>query len=580
MSSMSHATAVDSEFSWISKSKIDAVAFHTTMTSPTLSHSVSAGDDLNTPPTPPYLSDVESRFYYSGLPSKPALIARTGSALWEVPTGPETYPREKELGVVGRHAINDMWRVLAPKVRDILNKAQVEWTSIDVVRIGYVDEHPAPVVLWIGIYPGSQVTYTVNYETAVQCKDLLLQHDINDVEVEMRHSEVIRCAGPQLFQPAYNSDPTASHRQPFTSTLGIPICAKDTPWYEGTTGFFLDEYVDGGRLLLVTARHVVLPGSDNEAYEHRCEQDCKSAHRDVLILSDPSFHQHLASITGEIDEQRDIKKLLTKRIGRMVGRRDDGAVREEQDAIYAIRKAEEKETALTDLHHELSTQWAPSDNRVVGHVVFSPPIAAGIGAERYTRDIAVIVTDASKIDPASFAGNAIDLGFKFPPQKLAKMVNTDPEDPEQFEFPDDRLLRLRGTITEEEMRKPTTYDTNGEPGIMVLKLGKATDLTVGRASTVFSVTRPYFGPSQKGLGESMEWAILPFDKKSGAFSARGDSGSVVVDGAGRIGGLLTGGSGTTDSTDMTYVTPISFVMDTIRSCEFLANANIKSGLSA
>jgi len=48
--------------------------------------------------------------------------------------------------------------------------------------------------------------------------------------------------------------------------------------------------------------------ADNEAYEHGCEQDCKSEHRDVLILSDPSFYQHLASITGEIDEQRDIKK--------------------------------------------------------------------------------------------------------------------------------------------------------------------------------------------------------------------------------------------------------------------------------
>ena len=48
--------------------------------------------------------------------------------------------------------------------------------------------------------------------------------------------------------------------------------------------------------------------ADNEAYEHGCEQDCKSEHCDVLILSDPSFYQHLASITGEIDEQRDIKK--------------------------------------------------------------------------------------------------------------------------------------------------------------------------------------------------------------------------------------------------------------------------------
>jgi len=74
----------------------------------------------------------------------------------------------------------------------------------------------------------------------------------------------------------------------------------------------------------------------------------------------------------------------------MVGRTDDEAVREQQEASYAIGKAEEKEMVLTDLHHEISTQWAPSDNRVVGRVVFSPAIAAGVGPERYTRDIAVI----------------------------------------------------------------------------------------------------------------------------------------------------------------------------------------------
>jgi len=74
-------------------------------------------------------------------------------------------------------------------------------------------------------------------------------------------------------------------------------------------------------------------------------------------------------------------------------------------------------------------------------------------------------------------------------------MNTDPEDPEKLEFPDDRLLRLHGTIPEEGMRKPETYDINGEPGIMVLKLGKTTNLTVGRVSTILSVTRDLPSPS-------------------------------------------------------------------------------------
>jgi hypothetical protein len=53
----------------------------------------------------------------------------------------------------------------------------------------------------------------------------------------------------------------------------------------------------------------------------------------------------------------------------------------------------------------------------------------------------------------------------------------------------------------------------------------------------------------------MEFAIHTYNHKVGPFSAPGDLGSIVIDGLGHIVGMLTGGSGKTDSTDMTYVTP-------------------------
>ena len=48
------------------------------------------------------------------------------------------------------------------------------------------------MVVWIGINPDSQVSYKDHYDTAVQCKELLMDHDIKDVEVEMRRSKVVR----------------------------------------------------------------------------------------------------------------------------------------------------------------------------------------------------------------------------------------------------------------------------------------------------------------------------------------------------------------------------------------------------
>lgn len=67
---------------------------------------------------------------------------------------------------------------------------------------------------------------------------------------------------------------------------------------------------------------------------------------------------------------------------------------------------------------------------------------------------------------------------------------------------------------------------------------------------------------------SMEWAILPYDNKSDAFSALGDSGSIIADGHGRIGGLLTGGTGKSLSLDITYATPFFWLFPRIKKNGF------------
>ena len=62
----------------------------------------------------------------------------------------------------------------------------------------------------------------------------------------------------------------------------------------------------------------------------------------------------------------------------------------------------------------------------------------------------------------------------------------------------------------------------------------------------------------------MEVAIYPHSNKEGPFSAPGDSGSIVVDGWGLIVGLLSGGAGASDSTDVTYLTPYFWLEQRIK----------------
>lgn len=95
-------------------------------------------------------------------------------------------------------------------------------------------------------------------------------------------------------------------------------------------------------------------------------------------------------------------------------------------------------------------------------------------------------------------------------------------------------------------------------------------MTVGRATTSASYTRKYLSDNNNSTIVSKELTILPFAQSSRALSAEGDSGFVVID----------GGGGGTDSTDVTYGTPISFVMEIIRRYKPLANAYLKSVLPA
>jgi hypothetical protein len=102
-------------------------------------------------------------------------------------------------------------------------------------------------------------------------------------------------------------------------------------------------------------------------------------------------------------------------------------------------------------------------------------------------------------------------------------------------------------------------DANGEECLLVVKNGSSTGVTIGRTTGIMSFVREYF---EDGTHEtSMELAIYPYGHKDGAFSAPGDSGSIIADGRGRIVGLLTGGAGRKDSTDVTYASPFFWVFD-------------------
>lgn len=97
-------------------------------------------------------------------------------------------------------------------------------------------------------------------------------------------------------------------------------------------------------------------------------------------------------------------------------------------------------------------------------------------------------------------------------------------------------------------------DQTNSPALSILKRGGTIGVTCGVANEDESEVRTYFSDNSSLI--SKKWPILSFDKSFAPFSARGDSGSILVDAKGLMGGMLTGDSGLSAKTDVTYATPM------------------------
>nr|VWO98515.1 Cytochrome P450 monooxygenase CYP52X1 [Ganoderma boninense] len=111
------------------------------------------------------------------------------------------------------------------------------------------------------------------------------------------------------------------------------------------------------------------------------------------------------------------------------------------------------------------------------------------------------------------------------------------------------------------MRTPNNKSRNGDPTRYVIKRGLTTLTTIGCLNGFESHVRRYYA---LGSRDSVEVAVYPYDRHSGVFSEEGDSGSMIVDGCGDFVALLTSGTGTTESTDVTFGTPMHWLWEVIK----------------
>ena len=160
--------------------------------------SITGDDSLSQPsclrlPSPP--TETEARLNCCGISSQPFPVARSTTAVWKASNDQESLKPKKSFAPhsASEH-LHGVWDTLASDLHLLLNKIEVEWTSINCIYKENKKEgnkKHAPVVL-IGVMPGS-LCGNKEVEMVSQCLELLKTHNITDVDVEIGEFKIVPC---------------------------------------------------------------------------------------------------------------------------------------------------------------------------------------------------------------------------------------------------------------------------------------------------------------------------------------------------------------------------------------------------
>jgi hypothetical protein len=131
-------------------------------------------------------------------------------------------------------------------------------------------------------------------------------------------------------------------------------------------------------------------------------------------MGNPAFANYLASIQANIGTLNATVDHLEKRT-RMLMRRVEAGGNDAQksagelaETLDQLPKTVAKIDALNAFFADVKERWSKLKNRVIGYVVWAPPIGVGVPPHRYTRDLCVIKLDKTKF--RKFRGNVLSLG--------------------------------------------------------------------------------------------------------------------------------------------------------------------------
>ncbi|KAG7096384.1 hypothetical protein E1B28_003828 [Marasmius oreades] len=534
------------------------VSITSTLTSPTtrtlVKLGINEGSAANSSRLTDHYPDAFTDFH--GTPSGAPCIFKTGPA-WPKPKGPEAQPYVRELRAVNGHPITKFWPNIRANIGKCLTSRRIKWSSVDAIGFANAGEKKpfCPLLVWLGVLPN-----TLPFKDAKAAAEyikgaILSQTGFPGIEVAFRESEAtLSVRGPKLLSLDPLLHPVPGFRKPFTPTLGLSIAPLKTPHYEGTGGLFFRLRNDQNSVVLLTAAHVARPPTvyPNLGMTHG---ENSQPREEIVALGNKGYQDATNAIVTQIGTLIRTSDVWESKITRLRQLTNHGenpeATKRLKEAQQEMDKVKRTIESLDELHSNVTKLMTNPNQRIVGFVLHADPI--GVSNDGYMHDWAFIAL-SEKIDWHSFKGNKIWVGEDL---DFGGLMFPHPNDRAAYRIPEDGLLQVLGVVPENEMRHPQQLNVHGDKALPVIKNGMATGTTVGWLNSLESLVRYYpsyaGGPGNKFT--AVEVTIVPYGSSRGAFSAKGDSGAVILGRDGRIVALLTGGGGLTDATDVTYGTP-------------------------